>query len=196
MVIAESTFLALILLLIVERMFELIISWRNARRALARGGIEVGRAHYRVLVAMHTAFIASCIVESLYRTQDENPIISMIALVATFAAQFLRYSAVITLGERWTTRIVVMPQAPPVTRGVYRWMRHPNYVAVILEIAALPMIRGCWMTAVAFSLANALMLAVRIPAEEHALGAGYAAAFAGVARFLPTGRSADDASRH
>jgi methyltransferase len=78
-----------------------------------------------------------------------------------------------------------MPGAAPVTRGLYRWMRHPNYVAVVIEIAALPLIRGCWITAVVFTLANALMLAVRIPAEERALGANYSEAFGTIARFFP-----------
>ncbi len=109
----------------------------------------------------------------------------MIALVGVIIAQFLRYAAVMTLGERWNTRIIVMPDAAPVTRGLYRWMRHPNYVAVVIEIAALPMIRGCWITAGVFTIANALMLAVRIPAEERALGANYSAAFGDVGRFFP-----------
>lgn len=91
-----------------------------------------------------------------------------------------------TLGERWNTRIIVMPDAAPVTRGLYRWIRHPNYVAVMIEIAALPMIRGSWITAAVFTLANALMLAVRIPAEERALGAGYSEALGSVGRFFPT----------
>jgi methyltransferase len=76
---------------------------------------------------------------------------------------------VIALGDRWNTRVIVTPGAPLVTRGPYRWMRHPNYLAVVIEIAAVPMIRGCWMTAVTFSIANALMLSVRIPIEERAL---------------------------
>ncbi len=91
-----------------------------------------------------------------------------------------------TLGERWNTRIIVMPGAAPVTTGLYRWVRHPNYVAVVVEIAALPMIRGCWITAGIFTIANALMLAVRIPAEEHALGTGYSEALGSVGRFFPS----------
>ena len=91
----------------------------------------------------------------------------------------------VTLGERWNTRIIVMPGAAPVTRGLYRWIRHPNYVAVVIEILALPLIRGGWITAVVFTIANALVLAVRIPAEERALGANYSEAFGGVSRFFP-----------
>jgi methyltransferase len=203
MVISEPTYLILLLLLLVERVFELLISRRNARSALARGGIEVGRSHYRVMVAMHAAFIASCFAESVLDIHDDWPIVSTIALIFTFAAQFLRYAAVVTLGRRWSTRIIVMPEAKPITTGLYRWIRHPNYVAVIIEMAALPLIRGCWVTAMVFSIANALMLWVRIPAEEQALGATYCAAFGAVSRFVPIHRRAttgtsetDDASPH
>jgi methyltransferase len=195
MVISEPTYLILLLVLVAERGFELFISQRNARSALAHGGIEVGSSHYRAMVAMHTAFIASCFVESVLDVHDDWPIVSLIAFIATFAAQFLRYAAVVTLGERWSTRIIVMPEAKPITTGLYRWIRHPNYVAVIIEMAALPLIRACWVTAIVFSIANALMLSVRIPAEEQALGASYCAAFGAVSRFVPIHRRATDASQ-
>ncbi len=186
---SEPAYLLLLLLIVVERVFELFISRRNARSALAQGAIEVGHGHYRAMVAMHTLFLVACFVESVLDVHDDWPIVSTVALVATFIAQFLRYAVVVTLGERWNTRIVVMPEAAPVTRGIYRWMRHPNYVAVIIEMAALPLIRACWVTAIGFSIANALILRVRIPAEEQALGASYSEAFGGVARFLPWRRS-------
>jgi len=145
----------------------------------------VGRSHYRVMVAMHTLFLASCAAESIIVAHAISPIVSAVALVSALLAQVIRYAAVVTLGERWNTRIIVMPGTVPVTRGLYRWIRHPNYVAVVIEIAALPLIRGCWITAMVFTIANALILAVRIPAEERALGANYSEAFGGVARFLP-----------
>jgi methyltransferase len=188
MVISEPTYMVLLLLLIVERLFELLISRRNARSALAHGGVEVGGAHYSVMVAMHSAFIVACFVESILDVHDDWLMVSQIALAATFAAQFLRYAAVVTLGKHWTTRIIVMPDAVPITRGLYRWIRHPNYVAVIIEMAALPLIRACWVTAMVFSIANALMLRVRIPAEEQALGVSYCAAFGAVSRFVPINR--------
>ncbi len=185
MVISERTYLLLLALLAAERVFELFISQRNARRAFADGGIEVGRSHYRVMVMMHTLFLASCAAESLLVAHAISPLVSALALVSALVAQFLRYTAVVTLGERWNTRIIVMPDAVPVTRGLYRWIRHPNYAAVVIEIAALPLIRGCWITAVVFTIANALILAVRIPAEERALGANYSEAFGSIARFFP-----------
>jgi len=189
MVISETAYLILLLLLVVERVFELVISRRNAQRAFARGAIEVGRGHYRLMALMHTAFIISCFTESILDVHDAWPIVSTVALAATFIAQFLRYAAVVTLGEYWNTRIIVMPDAAPITRGLYRWVRHPNYIAVVIEIAALPLIRACWVTALVFTIANAAMLAVRIPSEERELGAKYSEAFGGVSRFLPCRRA-------
>jgi methyltransferase len=95
---------------------------------------------------------------------------------------------VAALGERWNTRILVVPGAPPVRRGPYRFLRHPNYLAVAIEIAALPLAFGSWRTALAFSVGNAFLLGVRIPAEERALGAAWGAAFADTPRFVPGGR--------
>jgi methyltransferase len=191
MTISETAYLLLLAMLVVERVFEVFISRRHARWAFANGGIEVGRDHYRIMVLMHTVFLASCAVESAMDIWAIPPILSAVALASTFFAQFLRYSAVVTLGEYWNTRIVVLPNAVPITRGLYRWMRHPNYVAVVIEIAALPLIRACWITAIVFTIANALILRVRIPAEERALGDTYSAAFGGVARFFPHRRSAE-----
>lgn len=185
MVISERAYLVLLAALAGERLLELFISRRNARRAFDRGAIEVGRMHFRIMALMHTAFLASCAIESMVVAHAISPIVSTIALLSALLAQVLRYSAVAALGERWNTRIIVVPGTPPVRRGLYRWMRHPNYVAVAIEIAAVPLIRGCWFTAAGFTIANALILAVRIPAEERALGANYSESFRGVARFFP-----------
>ncbi len=102
-------------------------------------------------------------------------------------AQALRYWAIATLGWRWNTRIVVVPGTAPVTAGPYRWVRHPNYVAVIAEMIALPLVHGAWLTALVFSVGNALLLRVRIRAEEQALGEPWQHAFAGRPRFVPGG---------
>ena len=107
------------------------------------------------------------------------------ALALALAAQGLRYWAITTLGPRWNTRVIVVPGLPPVTGGPYRVMRHPNYVAVITEMAVIPLVHGAWMTAAVFSLGNALLLFVRIRAEEAALGEGWADAFADRPRFVP-----------
>ena len=185
MAIGERVYLLMLALVAGERVFELSLSSRNARRAFARGGIESGHAHYRVMVVVHAAFLVSCAAESLLYRRAVAPALSIGVLAAAILAQLLRYAAVASLGERWNTRIIATPCEPPITHGLYRWVRHPNYVAVAIEIAALPLIRAAWFTAILFSIANALLLAVRIPAEERALGSGYKAAFGGRPRFVP-----------
>src|SRR5690242_20646533 len=189
MVISERAYLILLAMLTGERVLELVLSRRNAARAFAHGAAEVGQGHFAAMAAFHALFIASCAAESIVAARAVMPAVSIAALAIAVAAQVLRYAAVVTLGERWNTRIIVMPEAAPVTRGIYRWVRHPNYVAVALELVAIPMIRGCWLTAAAFSAGNAALMAIRIPAEERALGRGYAQAFAAVPRFLPRLRS-------
>jgi methyltransferase len=184
-VISLRTYLIILALLVVERIFELDKARRNARRAFERGAIEVGQVHYRVMVAMHTLFIVSCAVEATFFPHTIAPAVPWIALFAELVAQGLRYWAVATLGERWNTRIIVSPERAPVTDGPYRFMRHPNYLAVVIEIAAVPMIGGAIFTAIGFSVGNALILAVRIPAEERAMGGRYAEALGSRRRFFP-----------
>jgi methyltransferase len=184
-VISLRTYLILLALLIVERMFELDRARRNARRAFEHGAVEVGQMHYRVMVALHALFIASCAFEATFFPHAFAPIVAWIALGAEIVAQALRYWAVTTLGERWNTRIIVSPDRPPVTGGPYRFMRHPNYLAVVIEIAAVPMIGGALFTAIVFSIGNAFILAVRIPAEERAMGGRYGDALGSRRRFLP-----------
>jgi methyltransferase len=100
-------------------------------------------------------------------------------------AQGLRYWAVATLGDRWNVRVIVWPDSAPVTHGPYRWIRHPNYVAVIAEMALVPLIHGAYWTALAFSAGNAALLWVRIRVEEQALGESYSHAFGQRPRFIP-----------
>lgn len=176
MIISLRTYLILLAALVVERMFELGLARRNARWAMRNGAIEAGQAHYRAMVAMHAAFIVACAVEAIWLPRHFPTIIAGIALGAELAAQALRYWAIATLGPRWNTRIVVMPGAKPVTGGPYRFLRHPNYLAVAIEIAAVPMIGGAIVTAIVFSIGNGILMAIRIPAEERVLGAGGARA--------------------
>ena len=184
--ISLRSYLIVLALLIVERIFELDRARRNAKRAFEHGAIEIGQMHYRVMVAFHTLFIASCAVEAIFFPHIFAPIVAWMALGAEIFAQALRYWAVTTLGDRWNTRIIVSPDRTPVTGGPYRFMRHPNYLAVVIEIAAVPMIGGALFTAIAFSIGNALILAVRIPAEERAMGGRYAEALGSRRRFFPS----------
>ncbi len=172
-------------LLAAERGVELALSRRNARIAFARGAREYGRAQFRVMAAFHTAFLASCVLEVALLHRSFPGVLGAIALVGALGSQALRYWAISTLGERWNVRIIVVPGDEPITGGPYRFIRHPNYAAVALEIACVPLVHGAWLTAIAFSLANAAVLSKRIRAEEEALGGGYAAAFARRPRFFP-----------
>jgi len=180
-------YLALILAVTAERAVELWLSERNARRALARGGAEHGRGHYPAMVALHTALLVACAAEALAWPEPPRPL-AWLAVAGVALAQGLRWWAVATLGERWSTRVVVVPGAAPVTGGPYRFLRHPNYLAVVVEVACLPLAWGSWRTALLFTAGNALVLRARIRAEERALGPAWEAAFRGLSRLVPGGR--------
>jgi len=153
-----------------QRLLELKIAARNTHRLLSLGAKEFKSPHYKAMKALHSTWLVACLIEAWWRGVPPHAAVSLIALAFFGAGQFLRFAAMRDLGPRWTTRIIVLPEVPPVAGGIYRRIKHPNYLGVILEIAALPLVFGCWFTAAAYSLANLiLLLAVRIPAEESAL---------------------------
>lgn len=154
-----------------ERVAELVVSNRNAAWAFARGGQESGRGHYPVMVVLHTALLVGAVVEVVALHRDFHPLLgwTMLALVA--GSQALRWWCIATLGHQWNTRVVVVPGAGRVTSGPYRWFAHPNYVAVVVEGVALPLVHTAWVTAAAFTVLNAALLTVRLRAEERALAA-------------------------
>ncbi|HEU4382201.1 MAG TPA: isoprenylcysteine carboxylmethyltransferase family protein [Anaeromyxobacteraceae bacterium] len=184
MVTARDAYLGLLALFALERVAELWLSARNARRALARGAVESGRGHYPAMVAVHALFLLACAAEALAFPAPPPPL-ALLAVAGALGAQALRWWAVATLGHRWNTRILVVPGEPPATAGPYRWLRHPNYLAVVVEVACLPLAFGSWRTALVFSVLNALLLRRRIPDEERALGPGWAAALGERPRLLP-----------
>jgi methyltransferase len=158
---------ALIAAVAVERLAELVISRRNLGWARARGGREYGLRHYPIMVVMHTGLFVACLVEAAQRPFIPAlgwPMIGVVVL-----AQALRWWCITVLGPRWNTRVVVVPGLPLVEGGPYRWLRHPNYVAVVLEVIALPLVHSAWITAVAFTVANAMLLRVRISSENAAM---------------------------
>lgn len=160
----------LIAAVVAERVAELVVSQRNASWALQRGGIESGRGHYPPMVALHSGLLAACLLEVFLGQRPFLPALGLPLLVAVLAAQGLRWWCIVTLGRRWNTRVIVVPGLPLVAAGPYRWMRHPNYLAVVIEGVALPLVHSAWMTAVAFTVLNAvLLLRFRVPAEERAL---------------------------
>jgi methyltransferase len=168
--IAYGWYLALLAGTAAERMLELVVSARNLRWALANGGREEGRGHFPAMVALHTGLLAACALEPVLGPRPFLPALGIPAAVVVLAAQALRYWCILTLGRRWNTRIVVVPGLPLVRRGPYRLLPHPNYLVVAVEGVVLPLVFTGWVTALAFTVLNAvLLLRFRIPAEEAAM---------------------------
>jgi methyltransferase len=159
----------LVLAVAAERMAELAVARRNARWSLARGGGESGQRHYPAMVVLHTGLLAGCLYEVLAAEPPFVPAVGWPALVVVLAAQGLRWWCIRTLGPQWNTRVIVVPGLPRVTGGPYRRLRHPNYVAVVAEGIALPLVHGAWITALAFTVCNAVLLTARIRCEDTAL---------------------------
>ena len=162
----------LVALTAVERLAELVVSARNARWSFARGGVESGLGHFPPMVALHTGLLLACVLEVHLADRPFLPWLGWPALALVLASQVLRWWCIATLGPRWNTRVIVVPGLPLVRRGPYRWLSHPNYVAVVVEGLTLPLVHTAWVTALAFTVLNAvLLLGYRIPAEERALAA-------------------------
>jgi methyltransferase len=163
----------LVAVVAVQRLAELRLSARHRRLLLARGGVEHGAGHYPWMVLLHAAFLPACVLEVWLLGRPLLPWLAVTCGGALAVALALRLWAIAALGERWSTRVIVVSGAPLVSAGPYRFLRHPNYLAVVLEIAALPLLHTAWLTALLFSAANAVLLAVRVRVEENALaGAG------------------------
>lgn len=160
-------FTALIVLVAVERVLELVVSKRNLKWSIAQGGKEFGAGHYPVMVALHSGLLLGAVLEA--RRRRPRPVLGAIMLAVVLAAQALRWWCITTLGRQWNTRVVVVPGAARVADGPYRMLPHPNYVAVVTEGAALPLAGGAWLTALVFTVANAVLLRTRIRVENEAL---------------------------
>lgn len=150
-------------LVTVERLTELWLASRNTKRLIAQGAVEHAPRHYPLIVALHVLWLAS-----LWWLARSRPIdgfwLGLFVLI-----EIGRIWVLATLGRRWTTRIIVLPGAPLVRRGPYRWLNHPNYAVVMAEVAVLPLVFGLWRVALVFSMINAILLTVRIRAENRAL---------------------------
>jgi methyltransferase len=164
-------FTALVLLVGAERLAELVVARRNKEWSLARGGIVVGQGHYLPMVVLHTGLLLSCLLEVGIGDRPFIPALGWPMLALVIAAQALRWWCITTLGRQWNTQVIVVPGLPRVTSGPYRyqWLHHPNYVAVAVEGAALPLVHTAWITALAFTVLNAVLMVVRIRCEEAAL---------------------------
>jgi len=167
-------YVGLVLLTGVERLIELVISKRHAARAFARGGVEHGLGHFPAMVVLHTGLLLACIAEVVLLDRPFLGALGWPMLVIALLCQAGRYWVIWALGEQWNTRVIVVPGATRVTRGPYRWpwLRHPNYWIVAIEGIALPLVHSAWITALVFTVLNAiLLLGFRIPTENRALAA-------------------------
>jgi methyltransferase len=166
---SDALYVGLVLAVGAERVVELVVSERNRRWSLAQGGVESGAGHYPVMVLLHTGLLAGAVVEVLALDRPFLPWLGWPMLALLVASHGLRWWCISSLGRQWCTRIVVVPGRSAVTSGPYRFLRHPNYLAVVLEGIALPLVHTAWVTAAVFTVANAALLRVRIAAEEQAL---------------------------
>jgi methyltransferase len=164
-------FTVLVALVGVERLCELVVSTRNAAWSLRQGGRETGRGHYPVMVLLHTGLLVGALAEAWVRRPAVPLALAVVMLVLVLASQALRWWCIATLGRRWNTRVIVVPDLPLVHAGPYRLLKHPNYVAVVVEGFALPLVHAAWITALVFTVANAALLTVRLRVENAALAA-------------------------
>ncbi|MGB0961635.1 MAG: isoprenylcysteine carboxyl methyltransferase family protein [Mycobacterium sp.] len=162
-------YLILIFVVGVERLAELVIAQRNLAWSRARGGVEIGAGHYPVMVILHLALLVGCVVEVAVMHRPFIPALGWPMLALVIAAQGLRWWCITTLGRQWNTRVVVIPGAPRIDGGPYRWIPHPNYVAVAVEGFALAMVHTAWVTAFAFTILNAALMRTRLSVENSAL---------------------------
>ena len=162
-------FTVLVGLLAAQRLWELSRSHRNEIRMKEKGGFECFPKHYRFMVALHVSWFVAMLAEVWYFRITPPLWLVIAGILGLAAGQVLRYLAIRTLAERWSTRIYVVPDAPLIQHGIYRFVRHPNYWGVILEIACVPLIHAAYGTSILWSLANLVLLRHRIRLEELAL---------------------------
>jgi methyltransferase len=184
---SENLYCALVLAVALQRSAELRMSQRNEAYLRRLGGVEHAPGHFRAMQLLHGTWLASCLLEVRLLHPAFHWPSAVAALLVFLGGQGLRLSAMRHLGWRWSVRIYTVPWLRPVTSGVYRYLRHPNYLGVALEVAALPLVHGAWRTALFYSLLNGALLAVRIRAEEIALeqGGGYRESFGMLPRLWP-----------
>jgi len=171
----RAAFLVLVALVALQRLAELALARANVRRMKARGGREVAASHYPFMVALHAAFLVAAPAEVVFLQRPFVPALALGSVALLLAAEALRVWMLRTLGDRWSTRVVVVPGEPRVTAGPYRVLRHPNYLVVAIELLALPLVHTAYVTAIVFTVLNTILMTVRIPAEERALAQAHRA---------------------
>ena len=185
--VTEWIFVGVVALLAVQRLFELRLSAKHVAALKAEGGYEVGSGHMNTMRLLHTAWFVAMLAEVFLLDRPFVLWLAALGLAGLIVGQLLRYTAIRALGPRWTVNIMILPQAPAVSSGLYGKIRHPNYLGVILEIACVPLLHTAWITSVVFTMLNALLLRVRIRTEEQALREAnrYDETFGDRPRFLP-----------
>ncbi len=151
-----------------QRLVELVVAKRNEWWMKNRGAKEFGQEHYRIIVCLHAMFFVVFFIEVQARHAELSPVWPFF-LSLFFLTQFLRVWAIASLGKCWNTKIIILPEAPIVEKGPYRFLKHPNYLVVIMEFMIIPCMYQAYLTAIVFSVLNGFILAVRIPMEEKAL---------------------------
>jgi len=162
-------YVLLIVAVACERVAELVVSKRNLAWSRTQGGVEFGAAHYPAMVILHTGLLVGCLAEVIWLDRPFLLSLGWPMLAIVVVAQALRWWCITTLGQQWNTRVVVIPGASRVSGGPYRLLSHPNYVAVIAEGVALPLVHTAWITALVFTVLNGVLLATRITTENTAL---------------------------
>ena len=161
-------FIIFITVVIVQRISELILAKKNENYLRCRGAVEYDKWGYKYIVLMHILFFISVITEFVFLGRQLNEYWKVL-LIIFICTQLLRYWAIFTLGRRWNIKILVLPNSEPIRSGVYKYLKHPNYIAVIIEIAVIPLLLSCYYTAIVFSILNLIVLKRRIRIEEKAL---------------------------
>ena len=159
----------ILIALSLERLVELVIARHNTRWSLARGGFEVAPEHYPLMVMIHIGLIIGSFFEVYFLKRPFHEFLFMTMLGVSFLCQGLRWWVIATLKQQWHTRIIIVPGLSRVTHGPFRWFSHPNYMAVILEGIAIPMMHSAWITAISFTISNLYLLSIRIRHENAAL---------------------------
>jgi methyltransferase len=153
----------------IERLIEVRVAERNRAVSKTYGGVEFGGGHYPVMVTLHTGLLVGCLVEPIVLHRNFIPALGWSMFAVVLAAQALRWWCITTLAYQWNTRVIVIPGASRINGGPYRLVPHPNYVAVIAEGVALPLVHTAWVTALVFSILNACLLSTRVRIENAAL---------------------------
>jgi methyltransferase len=159
----------LILIIIGQRLVELIIARNNEKWMKERGGIETGNEHYKWFIYLHTLFFLSVLLETLLKIDNQEIPFNYFYFLVFVAAQLARIWCIYSLGRFWNTKIIVLPRVALIKKGPYKYVKHPNYIIVAVELFIIPMLFGAYITAIVFPILHIMLLRIRIPAEEKAL---------------------------